>query len=135
MHTVTVRVHIDQKHDKFIVIGPSSVGQGPPPPYEPSVEQNPDPQSDQRLEQKITDLEATLQKNAQEVHRMQQELASNFQKQLMDIQTKLNAIIDAQKNSQEVHHVQKQLDVLMDMQRQFQTQFSQLASDVQYLKL
>ena len=69
----------------------SPLGQGPPPPYKSSVDQNPDPKSDtnQRLEQKITDLEATLKKNAQEVHRMQQELASSVQKQLMDIQTQL----------------------------------------------
>ena len=50
----------------------------------PRVAQNPDPQSDtnQRLEQKIADLEAIIQKNGQETHRMQQELVSSFQKQL-----------------------------------------------------
>ena len=102
-------VHISQKHNALLIVfGPSSVGQGPPPPYKPSVDQNPDPKSDsnlQRLEQKITDLEATLQKNSQEVHRMQRELASNFQKQLLD------------------------------MQQQFQTQLNRLESGLQNLKL
>ena len=92
--------------DAIIVIRPFFVGQGPPPPYEPSVDQNPDPQSDtnQRLEQKIADLEAIIHKNSQEMHRMQQELASNFQKQLID------------------------------MQQQFQTQLTRLEAGVQNLK-
>ena len=40
------------------------------------------------IKQKIADLETIIQKNSQEIHRMQQELASNFQKQLMDMQQK-----------------------------------------------
>ena len=88
-------------HWQFAVIDPFSVGQGPPPSYEASVEQNPDLQSDTNLmlRQKIADLEATIQKNSQEMHRMQQEVAASFQ---------------------------KQLDALMDMQQQFQTQLTQL---------
>ena len=103
---IEVRVHVGQKHDALIVISPSCVGQGPHPPYKPSVDQNPDPQSgtNQRLEQKIADLEAIIQKNSQEMLRMQQELSSNFQKQLMD------------------------------MQQQFQTQLNRLESSVQNLK-
>ena len=65
-------------------IVPSSVGQGPPPPYKPSVDQNPDLQSDTNLmlRQKIADLEDTIEKNTKEMHRMQQELNSDFKKQL-----------------------------------------------------
>ena len=114
LHMVSIMVdniievggHVGQKLDALIVISPSCVGLGPPPPYKPSVDQNPDPQSDtnQRLEQKIADLEAIIQKNSQEMQHMQQELASNFQKQLMD------------------------------MQQQFQTQLNRLESSVQNLK-
>ena len=51
------------------------------------MDQNPDSQSDtnQRLEKKVADLEAIIHKNSQEMHRMQQELASN-QKHLIDMQ-------------------------------------------------
>ena len=73
-------------------IVPSSIGQGPPP-YKPSIDQNPDPQSDtnQRLRQKIADLEAIIEKNSQEMHRMQQVLTSDFKKQL-DALIELNVI-------------------------------------------
>ena len=74
------------------------------------MDQNSISQSDtnKRLERKIADLETTLKKNAQEVHRMQQEQASSFQ---------------------------RQLDAIMDMQQQFQSQLTRLETGVQNLKL
>ena len=65
-------ISCQQKHNALVVTEPSFIGQGLPPPYKSSVDQNPDPQSDtnQRLEWKIADLEATMQKNSLDLHRM-----------------------------------------------------------------
>ena len=63
------------------------------------------------IKQQIADLEAIIHKNSQEMHRMQQELASSFQKQLMDMQQQ-----------------QKQLDAL---RRLFEDGFQQGTQGVQ----
>ena len=60
-------------------------GEGHPPSYQSSVEQKDGDSVSLQLseiKQKIADLEATMRKNSQEMHCMQQDLASSFQKQL-----------------------------------------------------
>ena len=60
-------------------------GEGCPPSYQSSVEQKDGDSVSLQLSEiklKIADLEATTQKNSQEMLRMQQEQASAFQKQL-----------------------------------------------------
>ena len=66
-------------------------GEGLPPSYQSSlptnvVQKDEDLLNLSEIKQKIADLEAIIQKNSQEMLRMQNELASNFQKQLMDMQ-------------------------------------------------
>ena len=77
----------------FAVIDFPSIGEGLPPSYQSSlstnvVQNDGDLVNSFEIKHKIADLEATIQKNSQEMQRMQNELASNFQKQLMDMQQK-----------------------------------------------
>ena len=58
-------------------------GEGLPPSYQSSLgPKDGDSLNLSEMKQKIADLEAIIHKNSQEMHRMQQELASSLQKQL-----------------------------------------------------